>query len=104
MMLVWFYLTSFVLLVGAELNAVLDNAVDPEGQAERRRRTNEEGQSRDGARPHGGRHAQAPTAGDARTLRARGGRTSSGLGRAIIVLGIFAISVAAARLFGRSRW
>lgn len=35
-LLVWFYLTTFILLVGAELNAIVDEIVDPDTVAERR--------------------------------------------------------------------
>ena len=40
-LLLWFYLTSLILLAGAELNAVVDDQIDPPGMAERRRRVNE---------------------------------------------------------------
>lgn len=39
-LLVWFYLTAFVLLVGAELNAVIDAQVDPDTIEEERSRRN----------------------------------------------------------------
>jgi membrane protein len=40
-LLLWFYLTALLLLVGAELNDVVDELVDPEGIDAQRRRTRE---------------------------------------------------------------
>lgn len=36
--LIWFYLSAFALLLGAELNQIIDQRLDPEGLADRRRR------------------------------------------------------------------
>jgi membrane protein len=41
-LLVWFYLIAFILLVGAELNAILDRRMDPDAVDERRRRVHEQ--------------------------------------------------------------
>lgn len=40
-LLVWFYLTALLLLIGVELNDILDEYVDPEGIQAQRRRTRE---------------------------------------------------------------
>ncbi len=59
-LLLWFYLTGFIMLVGAELNAVVDEQLDAETFREQRRQVNEaagdqhaEDQPAD-ARPAGG--------------------------------------------------
>jgi membrane protein len=40
-LLLWFYLTAFLLLLGVELNDIVDELVDPEGIEAQRRRTRE---------------------------------------------------------------
>lgn len=40
-LLTWLYLTSFILLLGAEMNAIVDAEEDPAGFAERQRQVNE---------------------------------------------------------------
>lgn len=37
-LLVWFFLTGYILVLGAELNAIIDQQVDPAGLAARRQR------------------------------------------------------------------
>ena len=51
-LLLWFYITGFIMLVGAELNAIIDEQVDPEKlQAQRRQKQAEGGKGREQALP-----------------------------------------------------
>ena len=63
-LLVWFYLTAFVLLAGAELNAVIDAQIDPEELNAKRREVMDEAREKvrsldmDHRRLHAGRSAR----------------------------------------------
>ncbi|HXG40201.1 MAG TPA: YihY/virulence factor BrkB family protein [Candidatus Limnocylindrales bacterium] len=61
-LLVWLYLTGFVLLLGAELNEVLAGLLDPAAHAARRRATNR-GRARATRAPSGGEGETATNAG-----------------------------------------
>ena len=67
-LLLWFYITGFIMLVGAELNAIVDEQIDPETvQAQRAAKRAERGKGgeevrhhRAGAQGHEGRQHPAP--------------------------------------------
>jgi membrane protein len=50
-LLIWFYLSAFILLVGAEINEIIDERVDPEGVVATRNRKNAEAARRRGDAP-----------------------------------------------------
>ncbi len=94
-LLLWFYLTGVILLVGAELNAVVDDQIDPQTMAERRLRVNEQA----GA-PHG-QPAPAARAPARRTLPAAEPVFPRLNGRAVV--GAFVTGLLLGRLVGRGR-
>jgi membrane protein len=61
-LLLCFYLVGFALLVGAELNAVIDQQVDPEGVDQRRREVKEQAAQQQ-PRPDDWRDGHAATPG-----------------------------------------
>lgn len=62
-LLIWFYLTSLIMLVGAELNAVVDERLDPDGIRERRQKAREKSEQRAAAQAGGQSDGRTPTAG-----------------------------------------
>jgi Na+-transporting methylmalonyl-CoA/oxaloacetate decarboxylase gamma subunit len=84
-LLVWFYLTGFILLVGAELNAVLDEQAEPETMKERRRQVNEQAE----ARRRRAAPPPAPPAGESARTAGRTSRAGTVLGGVVAALAIW---------------